>query len=350
MALTFNSWTSLTYLFLFPAIVSPLSFNFSSFKPADQNVKINVQGDAYISPEGIQVTTDESSRLSSQGTGRATFINPFHLWDNSSGNATDFNTHFSFIIQSTNPDCSADGLAFFLAPVNSASPARSSGGGLGLAFNIATEKVSGDPFFAVEFDTFSNDWDPQGPHVGIDVNSLISAANVSWTNNMTEGRLNYAWISYKSSTRNLRVVFKTFSTGNRTQTSRLENEVDLRYLPEWVSVGFSAATGSCFEKNNVKSWSFNSKDLKLENRIGNATIPTITPDISPTVTPYLEKKKNAGEVIIGLAVGLSVLLVAFIAVGSFLWRKKNRKEKEEDFPIDISMENEFERGSKRVIY
>ncbi|KAL8541739.1 hypothetical protein ACS0TY_002846 [Phlomoides rotata] len=325
-------------------VVSPLSFNFSSFGPGDQNIKINVQGDAYISPEGIQVTTDESSRLSSQGTGRATYINPFHLWDSSSGNVTDFDTHFSFIIQSANKDCSADGLAFFLAPVNSSSPTRSSGGGLGLAFNIATANMSGDPFFAVEFDTFSNDWDPQGPHVGIDINSLISAANVSWSNNMTAGEVNDAWITYNSSTKNLSVVFKIYSE-NRTQTSRLEDGVDLRYLPEWVSVGFSAATGSCFEKNNVKSWSFKSKDLKLENRIRNSTAPTITPSVSPTARPQGKKEKTKVGVVIGLVVGLSVLLIAFILIGYFIWRKKNRKEKEDDFPFDISMENEFERGS-----
>ncbi|KAL8554877.1 hypothetical protein ACS0TY_002884 [Phlomoides rotata] len=336
MALISNSWT---VFFLFPVIVSSLSFNFSSFGPGDQNVNIKVQGDAYISPEGIQVTTDESSKLSSRGTGHATYVKPFYLWNNSSGNVSDFDTNFSFVVQSDNTVCSADGFAFFLSPLNWSIPLNSSGKGLGLSNNVTTNAsaAGGDPFFAVEFDTFSNrNWDPPAPsqrtpHVGIDINSVISANTVLWPVNITDGDRNDVRIRYDSLTRNLSVVFTVYKGNNRNQ-SRLEDEVDLRYLPEWVSVGFSAATGACFEKHNVKSWSFNSNGLDLD-------------DENPSINPEGKKTKAKAGLVIGLVAGLSVFVLAVILLVICLRRKKSEKGNEEEFVFDVSMENEFERGS-----
>ncbi|KAL8541738.1 hypothetical protein ACS0TY_002845 [Phlomoides rotata] len=351
MSLIFSSWTLSLHLFLFPIIVSSLSFNFSSFETSDMNVNISAQGGAYISQEeGLQLTTtDESRILTSNGTGRAIYVKPFHLWDKSSGNLTDFDTQFSFVIQSFKDNCSADGLAFFLAPVDSSIPPKSSGGGLGLAYNNVTANVSGVPFIAVEFDTFSNDWDPVGAHVGIDINSLRSAQSAQWLSNMTTGKINDAQVRYDSTTKSLSVAFTSYD-GN--ETSSFNHIVDLRnYLPEWVSVGFSGATGLCYERNNVKSWSFNSKDFQLQNRV---PAPTIAPAISPpTLSPLPRPRgkkngKKAGGEVIGLAVGLFVLLLAMSTLlGCYLSRKKKNGKggEEEDFAFDVSMETEFERGS-----
>lgn len=46
--------------------------------------------------------------------------------------------------------------------------------------------------------------------VGIDINSVISVANVSWNNNITEGKVTNAWIRYDSSTKKLSVVCTGF--------------------------------------------------------------------------------------------------------------------------------------------
>lgn len=43
---------------------------------------------------------------------------------------------------------------------------------------------SNNRFVAVEYDIFTNEWDPTGEHVGIDINSLKSKANVSWSSNI----------------------------------------------------------------------------------------------------------------------------------------------------------------------
>ncbi|KAL8554878.1 hypothetical protein ACS0TY_002886 [Phlomoides rotata] len=165
---------------------------------------------------------------------------------------------------------------------------------------------------------------PQGPHVGIDINSVVSAANVSWSNNMTAGKVNDAWVTYNSTSQIIRVVFTSYNN-SKTQTSRLEFSVDLRrHLPEWVSIGFSAATGLLTEIHNVKSWDFNSTQLSV-------------PDSSPSSGKILK----AGKVI-GLVVGFSVLILGFMLLGYYLWRKRSKEVNEEEFAF---MENEFERGS-----
>ena len=50
-----------------------------------------------------------------------------------------------------------------------------------------------NPFVAVEFDIYSNDYlDPPGEYIGIDLNSLKSAATISW----------YIYIAIKEGKRN----------------------------------------------------------------------------------------------------------------------------------------------------
>ncbi|CAI9770033.1 unnamed protein product [Fraxinus pennsylvanica] len=362
-----NLWSSVSvflYLIIPFAIAAPLHFNFSTIERKDTD-RINVTGDAYISTEGLQVTTDESNKVNGQSKGRATYIEPLHLWDKASGNLTDFYTHFSFVIDASESACpgtGGDGLAFFLAPVGSSIPNNSAGGALGLGPGIGlvpgddlpyhnpTAKLSGDPFVAVEFDTFSNDWDPPIAHVGIDFKSLISDTTVKWSNNMTEGKENHASISYNSTSKNLSVIFTGYE-GNLTQNGRLDYTVDLRKdLPEWVIVGFSAATGSCFEKHNVKSWEFNSTlEMVTNNQGPNYTDPSMVPNIYPE---NLGGKTIKGGLVIGLVVGLSVLVLVLVLIGKSLWRNKNRKGKIDELSLDMTMDVEFERdcGPKKFSY
>ena len=134
-----------------------------------------------------------------------------HLWDKDSKNLTDFATHFSFVIDSQNLSNYVDGVAFFLAPNGSKISMASNGSDLGL-YNPALNSTE-NSFFAVEFDIWSNyQLDPPGKHVGIDINSIISVANVSWLSNITimEGKWNEAWINYNSSSQNLSVIFTGF--------------------------------------------------------------------------------------------------------------------------------------------
>ncbi|KAI7990737.1 hypothetical protein LOK49_LG12G00361 [Camellia lanceoleosa] len=89
------------------------------------------KGDAYITPEGIQVTPNERGVARVDTVGRSTYKDPLHLWDKASGKLVDFNTYFLFFIDSRGDSSFADGLTFFLVPYGSA-PNTRIGGSLGL--------------------------------------------------------------------------------------------------------------------------------------------------------------------------------------------------------------------------
>ncbi|CAH1445045.1 unnamed protein product [Lactuca virosa] len=334
-------------LVLIPYAAS-ITFNLPDIGPENQNLDIRTEGDgAYISDSGIQVTPDGIGSDRSQKAGRAIYLTPFHLWDNKSNELASFSTNFTFLIDSNRARTYADGLTFFLAQNNSV---ICRGGGMGLPIN-ATTIVATNPFVAVEFDTYSNVWDPVdsnnasiGDHVGITINSVISVRHQKWFSNITGGRVCQAWVTYDSVSNNLSVSFTGFQNNTIVRQVGLVYTVDLRnVLPEWVIFGFSAATGALFQKNNVRSWSFSSSDLQVDE---NNRLP---PDVGPNPV------KNSSRV--GLVVGISVG-VTFLAVFSFvLWRWKKKKSREdehedEESGFDIEMNNEFEMGTgpKRFSY
>lgn len=212
----------------------------------------------------IEVTrTDANLLINLNGSvGRAIYSEAIQLWDAATGRLTDFDTHFSFIIDGHNETAAADGLAFFLAPFGSMLPSDSWGGALGLlGRNVAEQNLSTNQVVAVEFDSFKNEWDPSTDHVGINVNSVVSVATKSLPNgSIRDGRKANAWVSYNSTTKNLSVLLSyddnSIFDGS---TSSLSNVVDLsKVLPEQITVGFSAATGVFFEDHKVLSWQFNS--------------------------------------------------------------------------------------------
>ncbi|KAK9987795.1 hypothetical protein SO802_028034 [Lithocarpus litseifolius] len=152
---------------------SVLSFNFTSFSPQELNISYEK---AYtVEDQVIQLT---GSTLEEGLAGRATYFRPMHLWNKASEKLTDFSTHFTFVIDSQNQTKYADGLTFFLAPNSSklSMGAYSKNPGL---YNYPQSNSLDSCFVAVEFDIWSNfQWDPPGAHVGIDINSMKSVANV----------------------------------------------------------------------------------------------------------------------------------------------------------------------------
>ncbi|KAF2296547.1 hypothetical protein GH714_040586 [Hevea brasiliensis] len=205
----------------------------------------------------------------------------FYPWDKASGNLTDFHAPLSFSIDSHNNKVFGDGLAFFLAPVQFPA-AREAGGGLGLARENHTSKW---PFLAIEFDSFSNSWDPPSKHVGIDINSVISNATSAWLSSIEDGRKIYASIKYDSILKSLRVTFTGYISNQKIE-QRLDYHVDLRdFLPEWVTVGFSVATGETFEKHVLYSLYFTSSlqtnDKPATPPIDNAPRINIPTDSTP---------------------------------------------------------------------
>ncbi|KAJ7968336.1 Lectin receptor kinase [Quillaja saponaria] len=294
---------SILILLIIPYAAS-LSFNFSSFNQGD----VMLKGDSYFQASDIQLTLNAIDLNKNYSFGRAIASKQMHLWDSSSGNLTDFSTKFSFVLYAQNMPY-ADGMAFFLADPNLPIPVvLKQGGGLGVVDGNQTLNSTDFSFVAVEFDTFKNLWDPNGTHVGININSMRNGTSVE---------------------------------------QRLEYNADLRnYLPEWVTVGFSAATGVFFEINTLQSWSFSSN---LEGDV-NATSPSPPAAASPIPISDPGSESKVG-LKIGLGIGVSVVVICLGTLWFLLWRKRKRG-KEEDLTFDLTMDDEFERGTgpKRFSY
>ncbi|XP_019168941.1 PREDICTED: L-type lectin-domain containing receptor kinase IX.1-like [Ipomoea nil] len=340
-------------LFLLASLASPLSFDLQNITPKDTNVNINVEGDAYITEQGIQVTPYERNQVLNGKTGRAKYVESFHLWDKGTGDLADFNTSFTFNIDSDGDSSFADGLAFFLANFSTPFDKTGTGGG-GLGLMNPSLVTPPDPFVAVLFDTYSNGEKTSMTNVSINVNSTLEWFNITaWFNNVTQGQDNNASITYNATSKVLGVVFTGF-WDNQYLTGSLSFKVDLRkYLPEFISIGFSAATGLYFEKNTVSSWRFNSTSLRTDS----ASPPWLPPSPDDPSPPQEEKNKKKGSSkggLIGLSIGVPVL-VALLALGicTFLKIKNMWAEKRNEIVLGKAMDSELEKsgsGPKKLPY
>ncbi|KAB1200351.1 L-type lectin-domain containing receptor kinase IX.1 [Morella rubra] len=320
---TINLFTPFTLplfcvLLLFPCANS-VSFKLSPITTASN---IRYQGDAVPS-----VGTIEMNKVNYLcRVGRATYAERVPLWDSTSGNRSDFTTHFSFIVDTLNSSTYGNGLAFFLAPVGFEIPPNSDGGFLGL-FNTTTSDSSQNQIVLIEFDSFVNsEWDPPVQHVGINNNSIHSAVYTPWNASFHKADITNATIVYNATTKNLSVYWAYQNTFTPQENASLSYTIDLsKVLPEWVTIGFSAATGMYVERHIILSWEFNSS---LE--IGNITSG--------------QKQKNK-KVIVYLIDACGVLIVGVIIASAIFYRLKQKSRESVEAKNLTSINDDLERGA-----
>ncbi|KAF2285312.1 hypothetical protein GH714_042354 [Hevea brasiliensis] len=184
-------------------LANSISFNYNSFYP---NIGgISLEGDAFSSSGVLHLTKNGKDDNLTYSVGRATYILPVHIWM-ARQETTDF-TSISLLS---------------------------------------------------EFDSYPNSWDPPYNHIGININSIESVAYCTGVGIFPTGTVVNAWVSYDSTSRTLSAFAN--SEGENFSLSRL---VDLReVLPEWATIGISAATGASIELHSILSWEFYSS---LEN-------------------------------------------------------------------------------------
>ncbi|KAF5179190.1 L-type lectin-domain containing receptor kinase IX.1 [Thalictrum thalictroides] len=306
----------LTFFLLQPS--DSLKFKLPRFDPNSK--EILYEGDAVPTVGAIEFNkVNYLCRV-----GRATYAERAHIWDSDSGTLADFTTHFSFFIDTQGAKSYGHGLAFFLAPVGFQIPPNSNGGFLGLFNTTTSDASSRNQIITVEFDSFPNsEWDPPYEHVGINNNSIASVRNVRWNASSHSGDTANVWITYNATTKNLSVYWSYELNPVFRGESLLSYQVDLmKVLPEWVTVGFSAATGQFVQRHNLKSWEFDSS-LNIKVTKG--------------------KNEQKTRLIVGLVVSFGILIGGVGIVSVILWRR--RRMQRAMYMEGHGITGDFERGA-----
>ncbi|KAJ4981378.1 hypothetical protein NE237_032215 [Protea cynaroides] len=310
----------LLFLIIIPSATS-ISFNFSNFNQSTHDIVL--QGNANISTGAIQVTGYPPGR---NRIGRATYTKPVPLYNKETRNLTDFTTHFSFST-SSNLYSYGDGLAFFLAPMDSSFPLNATTY-LGSNNHYSTSnRTDNHQIFAIEF-------------IAVNTSSQSSMINNSTTfkdevcvpfdnTTVAGGRKANVWITYNSRTLKLNISFTYEANPVSRGNSTFSYPIDLtKYLPDCVYVGFAASTGSNAVSLSVLSWDFNS------------------------TLNFPEKRDEIWKMLLIVAVpagGGTAVIGIFLFI---LLKNRNGRRKEGSSIPDGPMDNEFDKttGPKRFVY
>jgi hypothetical protein len=241
-----------------------LSFNFDFSNPSTFSLAdFTMAGDAKFHGAFFDLTANEYDEGIDYSVGRVSYVHPVQLRDNATGEVASFTTAFSFNIAIVK-SYKGDGMAFFLAryPLAPALPSNSRGGALGLCAGCTVNKTAGqDRFVAVEFDTFNNTWDPSvtSDHMGIDVDSVVSVANISLPSFSLNGTM-CARVEYNG------------SNSTKTRCSRRVPRRLSTLAPRWIS-------GPCCRSILGGN--------RLGHRVASGALLVIQHDIYPELTKQL---------------------------------------------------------------
>ncbi|KAK4778264.1 hypothetical protein SAY87_018451 [Trapa incisa] len=299
-----------------------LEFNINRFDPSSND--IIYEGDATPSVGAVDFTSH--SYLCH--VGRITYAEKVRLWDSKSRQVSDITSRFRFTIDTRGLSYQkyGAGFAFFIAHAGFQIPVNSAGGFLGL-YNTTYSDSSLNQIVHVEFDTYANsEWDPNYEHVGINKNSISSAVTVPWNVTYHSGDMIDALVTYNGTTKNLSVSWSFQSTPNPNETTtNLSLSIDLTtLLPELVTVGFSAATGSLIELHTLSSWYFKS---------------------SLSIDAGSSRTTNKGTILMATIIPTGFLLGGlFIILGFKSISKKRRRRSERTFLPSIN-DDDLEKGA-----
>ncbi|PWA55638.1 Concanavalin A-like lectin/glucanase superfamily [Artemisia annua] len=288
-------------------------------------------GDANIGTNG---TIDFNRINYLNRVGHVQYSDAVPIWDSKSGKLSDFSTHFTFIIDTLAKSTYGHGLVFFLASDGFEIPPNSEGGFLGILNQTYYDSPQNQRIF-IEFDSFVNpEWDPPFEHVGINKNSISSVNYTEWNASMHSGDPIDVWVLYNAATYNLNVSWRYGSSKNTSlENTSISYHVDLReVLPEWVTIGFSAATGTEIEMHILQYWEFNSS-LVMVKREGN--------------------KSNKTKLIIGLTGSIGVVVVVGIAAACCVLFRRQKQDTNtlSETVMWTSINEDLERGAaKRFSY
>ncbi|GLU12654.1 hypothetical protein SLE2022_293180 [Rubroshorea leprosula] len=317
--------TLLLLSFLSPALA--LDFLFNSFNATINSSDLILISDARIDSTVIRLLND-SNQLS---LGRAFYPTKLSLRPTSNSTTlSSFSTSFVFSVLPQIAASPGFGLCFVLS--NSTSPPGALASQyFGLFTNATSHSVA--PLLAIEFDTGQNPEfnDPDGNHIGIDLNNIesIKTASAGYYNstnelesvNMRNGQNIHAWIDFDGANFEINVTVAPVGVSRPSRpTLNYRNPMIANYLSTEMYVGFSASKTQWVEAQRVLAWSLS--DAGVAREINTTNLPVFLIESSSSAL-------SAGA-IAGIVIGC-VVFVIFSASGCYwLWRKKMSKDKEDE--------------------
>ncbi|KAK2454130.1 L-type lectin-domain containing receptor kinase IX.1 [Trifolium repens] len=221
-------------------------------------------GNGYVSltpePDEEQNIINSGSSNIDNKVGRVLYPHPVHVWP------AIITTTFTLRITpfAENSTGSGDGMALVFAQDNRPSPNDSYGSYLGM-FDRSTQ---GGNFqqIGVELDTFMNEFDPDGNHIGIVTTSITNPVAFHSLNNtevdLKSGRDIEVKVDYNGWTKMISI---SIGYSNSQLKSVLNHSINLPdIIPSSVYVGFTASTGKTLpETHQILNWFFTSVPLPV---------------------------------------------------------------------------------------
>ncbi|XP_050222372.1 L-type lectin-domain containing receptor kinase S.1 [Mercurialis annua] len=324
----------LLLLFLYISLpCSALDFLFNSFNAT--NPDITLIGDARIDSSVIHLINDTNQF----SLGRAFY--PSRIRIKPSQNSTtllSFSTSFVFSILPEIPTSPGFGLTFVLS--NWTDPPNALASQYFGIFSNATVPPPA-PLLAVEFDTGRNTEsnDPDGNHIGIDLNNADSAktAQAGYFNSsggfvpvdMYAGENIHAWIEFDGANFEINVTIAPIGVPRPSvPTLSYKDPIIANYVSADMFVGFSASKTTWVEARRILAWSYS--DVGVAREINTTNLPVFT-------FPSSSKSLSTGA-IAGIIVGCLAFVIIFASGVYFFWLKNKLKDDEEEEVEDWELE------------
>ncbi|EPS60067.1 hypothetical protein M569_14734, partial [Genlisea aurea] len=307
----------------------PESFSFNGFRSG--NLTVDVEGVAGITSKGVFMLTDSQNR---REIGHGFYPNPVLFKNSSNSSVFSFSTHFIFAIVPSYSFAAGQGMAFVIAPQRGL-PGAMPRGYLGL-LNVTDNGDPANHVFAVELDTVQNleFSDIDDNHVGVDVNSLISAsANSAGYHddrtgafaglNLTSALPMQLWIDYDGDSGKIDVTLAPLRAGKPIlPLVSLVHDLST-VVNQYMYVGFSAA--SFYTGHYVLGWSFG---------INGAAAPPLNLSLLPKIPPLRHNRPKIPLFLVLPLICIVLLLLCLLGVGYCCRRKEKFSEVIEGWELE----------------